>query len=373
MRSWRTPTRTAGRRAAHHRRAVTWLAVLSAPLLVLAGGLALEVPAPPGASAAAAVAVAVDPASAGRASAPPARTAAAPAPYLAVVGAFLTERRDATTSIGQSALVLDGAHAALADSAGRVLAESVRTELAAGIRATADEVELADAAVDRVNRLVGAHRSTGSYFSASADFVTATDLLRGGVDDDLVALSDDLVAATQAVTDAVVAWQAEQERLAAEEAARVAAAEAARVAAESAAAEVTARETAAGGGWGSGGGASASPTAAGAATIDKHVWTSGFQSEIDACNGAVDVTARYGVAVIAEHWSCGGSGFPASGSVISLTGIRSGSYLVGGVAAVLDAHTQGTSDVPRGYDLLYQTCINGSDSTMSFTVLTRVG
>jgi len=369
MRSGKTPTRTAGRRAAQHRRAVTWLAVLSAPLLVLAGGLALEVPAPPGASAA----VAVEPASAGRASAPPARTVVAPAPYLVVVGSFLTERRDASSSIGQSAVVLDAARAALADSAGRVLAESARTELAAGIRATADEVERADTAVDTANRLVGDHRTTGSYFSASADFVTATALLRVEVDDDLVALSDDLAAATQAVTDAVAAWQAEQERLAAEEAARVAAAEAARVAAESAAAEEAARETAAAGGGGSAGGASASPTAAGAATLDKHVWTSGFQNEIDACNGAVDVTARYGVAVIAEHWSCGGSGFPASGSVISLTGIRSGSYLVGGVAAVLNAHTQGTSDVPRGYDLLYQTCINGSDSAMSFTVLTRVG
>ena len=372
MRSGKTPTRTAGRRAAQHRRAVTWLAVLSAPLLVLAGGLALEVPAPPGASAA----VAVEPASAGRASAPPARTVVAPAPYLAVVGSFLTERRDASSSIGQSAVVLDAARAALADSAGRVLAESARTELAAGIRATADKVDRADAAVDTANRLVGDHRTTGSYFSASADFVTATALLRVEVDDDLVALSDDLAAATQAVTDAVAAWQAEQERLAAEEAARVAAAEAARVAAESAAAEEAARETAAADGGGSAGGASASPTAAGAAgaaTLDKHVWTSGFQNEIDACNGAVDVTARYGVAVIAEHWSCGGSGFPASGSVISLTGIRSGSYLVGGVAAVLNAHTQGTSDVPRGYDLLYQTCINGSDSAMSFTVLTRVG
>lgn len=51
----------------------------------------------------------------------------------------------------------------------------------------------------------------------------------------------------------------------------------------------------------------------------------------------------------------------------------SGTYRVGGVAAVLNANTQGTGNIPRGYDLLYQTCINGSNKMMSFTVLTRVG
>lgn len=109
------------------------------------------------------------------------------------------------------------------------------------------------------------------------------------------------------------------------------------------------------------------------ALFNKLVWTSGFQSEIDACRGAVDVTAQYGVPTIAEHWSCGGSRFLRAGRQVTLSGVRSGTYLVGGVAAVLNANTQGTASVPRGYDLLCQTCINGSNASMSFTVLTRIG
>ncbi|WP_130177623.1 hypothetical protein [Cryobacterium sp. SO1] len=67
---------------------------------------------------------------------------------------------------------------------------------------------------------------------------------------------------------------------------------------------------------------------------------------------------------------------------ITTSGVRSGTYPVGGIAAVLNADTQGTQgtqgtegtqDVPRGYYLLYQTCINGSNSTLSVTVLTWLG
>ncbi|SDK44208.1 hypothetical protein SAMN05216282_10666 [Cryobacterium psychrotolerans] len=111
---------------------------------------------------------------------------------------------------------------------------------------------------------------------------------------------------------------------------------------------------------------------AGTPRFTTYVWTAGWQAQIDACNGAVDLTGRYGVRVIGEHWGCGGSRFPSSG-LITLSGVLSGTYRVGGVAAVLNANTQGTGNIPRGYDLLYQTCINGSNKTMSFTVLTRVG
>ena len=302
------------------------------------------------------------------------------APYLAAVAGFTAQRRAETVSIGRATARLDSAGRTLADSAGRVLDETPRTELADGIRALEAVVARAGRTIDQADLLVDSHRSSGSYFAASAEFTQATDRLRDGNGEALALLSAEVAAAARTVTDAVAAWQAEQDRLAAEEAARQAAAEAARLAAE---AEVAAAAAKAGpraandvsGGSASGSGDSGSGTepSASAATLDKYVWTNGFQSEIDACNGAVDVTGNYGVAVIAEHWSCGGSWFPGSGSVITLSGVRSGTYRVGGVAAVLNANTQGTADVPRGYDLLYQTCINGSNSTMSFTVLTRVG
>lgn len=300
------------------------------------------------------------------------------APYLVAVAGFTAQRRAQTESIGRATVGLESAGRTLAGSAGRVLDETGRIELADGIRALEAVVARAGRSIHQANQLVDSHRSSGSYFSASAEFTQATDRLRDGSGEALDLRTAEVTVAAQTVTDAVTAWQAEQNRLAAEEAARQAAAEAARLAAEveaAAAAATNATGLRAANGT-SGGGASGSagtgPSAA-AASIDKYVWTNGFQSEIDACNGAVDVTGNYGVAVIAEHWSCGGSGFPGNGSVITLSGVRSGTYRVGGVAAVLNANTQGTADVPRGYDLLYQTCINGSNSTMSFTVLTRVG
>jgi hypothetical protein len=106
--------------------------------------------------------------------------------------------------------------------------------------------------------------------------------------------------------------------------------------------------------------------------FNKKVWASGFQSEIDACRGAVNVTGRYGVAVIAEHWSCGGSRFPGAGTTVTLSGVNSGTYRVGGIVAVLDIATDGTASIPRGYDLLYQTCIDGSNATMSFAALRHI-
>ncbi|GEP26873.1 MULTISPECIES: hypothetical protein [Cryobacterium] len=99
----------------------------------------------------------------------------------------------------------------------------------------------------------------------------------------------------------------------------------------------------------------------------------GWQNEIDACQGAVDISAHYGVPVIAEHWSCGGSQFPREGSTITLTGAASGAFRVGPVTAVLNVATDTADNVPRGFDLLYQTCRNGSSATMTFTALTRIG
>ena len=106
-----------------------------------------------------------------------------------------------------------------------------------------------------------------------------------------------------------------------------------------------------------------------------NVWAEGAQAEVDACKGPVDVTAAYqGIPVIAEHWGCGGNNFPRTeGAIVTLTGIHAGSWRIGAVAATLNKQTQTTRDLPWGNDLMYQTCFDGSDTTMTFTVLTRVG
>ena len=103
------------------------------------------------------------------------------------------------------------------------------------------------------------------------------------------------------------------------------------------------------------------------------VWTNGFQAQINACRGAVNVTARYHVEVIAEAWQCGGARFPHEGATVVLSGVMSGVYRVGPVVAVLNAYVDKTSDIPRGYPLLYQTCRYGNAHTETFTELIPVG
>lgn len=104
------------------------------------------------------------------------------------------------------------------------------------------------------------------------------------------------------------------------------------------------------------------------------VQAAGWLPELDQCQGSVDVTAHYGVPTIAEHWSCGGKDFPDDpGTVIVLTGERAGVYRVEGIVAMLNQRTATSADIPRGYDLIYQTCQNGQSATMSMTALTRIG
>ncbi|HEX4443135.1 MAG TPA: hypothetical protein VHZ81_06160 [Galbitalea sp.] len=106
-------------------------------------------------------------------------------------------------------------------------------------------------------------------------------------------------------------------------------------------------------------------------TID--VWTAGFQAQINECHGGVDVTAHYGERTVAEHWQCGGSALPtASGTLINITGLDAGTYRVVGVVATLNAYTARTSQIPRGYDLLLQTCLNDDSHHTEFIALTRV-
>jgi hypothetical protein len=105
-----------------------------------------------------------------------------------------------------------------------------------------------------------------------------------------------------------------------------------------------------------------------------NVWTYGYQDQINACRGGVDMTARYGMRIVGEHWSCGGSAFPtAAGSIVRFTGIDAGTYRVIGVVAVLDAYTALTSQVPHGYAMLYQTCRGGDSHYTEFVALQQIG
>jgi hypothetical protein len=105
-----------------------------------------------------------------------------------------------------------------------------------------------------------------------------------------------------------------------------------------------------------------------------NIWTTGFQAQVNACRGGVDMTAHYGMRIVAEHWSCGGSSFPtAPGSIVTFTGLDAGTYRVIGLAAVLDAYTAHTYQVPHNYEMLYQTCRGGNSHYTEFIALQRIG
>ncbi|MEO6200895.1 MAG: hypothetical protein ABIX44_07015 [Cryobacterium sp.] len=238
--------------------------------------------------------------------------------------------------------------------------------LAGRIRYETAQIAQAQEEVDRGSELIDPTPRVGNYFSALPGAHQATALLESAEFTEAVRLRegrDRLAGPVRAVNIAVVAWRAEQKRLAA---AKARAARAARALSVTVArARLHSRAIV----------APARPgrsTPARAAKYTKNVWTAGWQAQIDACRGAVDLTGHYGVRVIAEHWGCGGSRFPRSGTV-RLSGRYAGTYTVGRIVAVLDVRSQGTRNVPRGYGLLYQTCLNGSNATMAFRVLTRVG
>jgi hypothetical protein len=161
------------------------------------------------------------------------------------------------------------------------------------------------------------------------------------------------------LSDAQLIKNAAPERaLLAQQAAEAAAAAAARAAAAAAAAKAAA--------------VAAARMAVGAHTVN--VWTTGFQAQVNACRGGVDMTARYGMRIVGEHWSCGGSVFPtAPGTIVRFTGLDAGIYRVIGLVAVLNAYTAHTSQVPHNYQMLYQTCRGGDSHYTEFIALSRVG
>jgi len=180
-------------------------------------------------------------------------------------------------------------------------------------------------------------------------------------------------AVPRAFTDSQLVAQAAPERaiLAAQAAAALAAAQAAAAAAAQAAAANAARAAAAR--------ASAvrhvqtaSVPSGGGRVIN--VWTSGFQDQLNACRGGVDLTGSYGVRTVGEHWQCGGAAFPeAPGSIVTFTGLDAGTYKVLGVVATLNASTSRTSDLPHGYQMLFQTCRGGNSDSTIFIGLESIG
>ena len=288
--------------------------------------------------------------------------------YNAAVEAFTADRAQAVRRIYSARADIAATELVWQLSAGTIGESVARTELRRQIDSGLSRVNRAVSELDRANAASDFSRNSGEHFISRPDLTTQTAVLAGIRFDratGLASLQQSLTAAERVVADAVAAWQLEQARLAAEEAARVEAAraEAARLKAEQAPQPATVLAAGAGR-------SAVTPTSV---SFSKLVWTAGWQNEIDACQGAVDIGAQYGVPVIAEHWACGGSQFPREGSTITLTGAASGVFRVGSVAAVLDVATDTADDVPRGFDLLYQTCINGSSATMSFTALTRIG
>ena len=234
----------------------------------------------------------------------------------------------ASERVNAASAHLVAARIALRDSAGRVLDNQPRVELAAAISAVRTGVSevTSDVASARRTATVDAPADGGLFETGATVRAAARQLetLSFSDSDTTLAQAESLDASVAAVTAAVAAWQAEQDRIS-------------------------------------------------GSRYSNHVHASGWLDELDECAGSVDLTERYGVPTIAEHWSCGGRDFPdEAGEVITLTGELAGTYRVGGIVSMLNQRTATTSDLPRGHDLVYQTCQNGNSATMSFTALTRI-
>ncbi|POH64254.1 hypothetical protein C3B61_12335 [Cryobacterium zongtaii] len=254
--------------------------------------------------------------------------AAAQSEYDAAAAAFQSDQAAAARTVTDGETALDDAIATLAASEGKVFTEQPR-------------LELADAIDTATMRLSAAAQELTSAESTAASSAASTTLFEMGVGvrDDartlsafdfgaangVVGVAEDLAVPVAAVNAAMAEWQAEQDRILRER-------------------------------------------------YTNNVHATGWTPELDQCIGSVDVTAHYqDVPTIAEHWSCGGKDFPDdAGTVITLTGVHAGTYRVDGIVVMLNADRDSTADIPRGYDLLYQTCQNGQSSTMSFTALTKI-
>ncbi|MGO4690639.1 hypothetical protein [Glaciibacter sp. 2TAF33] len=254
--------------------------------------------------------------------------ATAQAQYASASAGLASRQAGSATVAASARAAIDDAQRLLADSAGKVLTEEPRLTLATAIDDATARIRPTITALKTATD-AAAHVPDDGLLSAGIPLREAAGrlaALRFPAAQDLAAVATDLAGPRQAVTDAVAAWTAEQDRILRER-------------------------------------------------YTNHVHAAGWYPELDACLGSVDLTARYGgVPTIAEHWSCGGRDFPDDpGTLITLTGLRAGTYRVEGIVAMLNQDTATTADLPRGFDLLYQTCQNGQSSSMSMTALTKVG
>ena len=246
-----------------------------------------------------------------------------------VVSAFEAEKSAVADTADAAASLRDDAQSALDDSAGRVLVEDSRVALAAAIDSATtridgveESVQAADDAVSVATAADDGSLAPGAGLREAASSLEEFDFPET---DDLEDLAASFEEPLRAVAEAVAAWQAELDRIL-------------------------------------------------ASRYTNHVHAVGWTSELDECVGSVDISAHYdNVPTIAEHWSCGGRAFPdEAGTIIRLTGENEGTYRVDGIVKMVNQHIATVADVPRGYDLLYQTCQNGQSTTMSFTALTRL-
>lgn len=277
---------------------------------------------------------------------------------------------------------------------GGVVADFARVETYGNVFYTTTSVEPTKAEVDAallslVEAADAARDSHVEWATAERDSVvsrasTLADKIDGNVDHRLAALVETANAAESVgdirnTTEALSAeieraeasfkeWEQEQERIAAAQ--------------EKAAAEAAARQTASSAsdsssqsssGSGSGSSTSSTPTTTATATYTEYVAYVGWQDEIDACQGSV-LLSRISTRVVAEHWSCGGSNFPrTTGAIVTFTGQVSGTYRVVGMSKAYQYGNNKESGLPKGYDLMFQTCLYGDAQNTRYILLEKIG
>lgn len=277
--------------------------------------------------------------------------------------AALSSRLDALQAeVKTEPAAADAARALLAESAGKVLNNDTRVQLAAVVTSADAATATVKAALAQKNplELPAARRAA----HAIGDLTTLQNRLK--------ALPANVGTAAIATDSAAVradmaAWTAEQQRIAAAQAAAAAAAQAA--AAQQAAAQHAAVQH-------SSAAAPAAPEAQAAAVSSGYTLpiagtasVGNLQSLINSCRGAVNGSSLYGVSnFYMIKWSCGGSRIPrGAGATVVIAGVR---YVSHGVVAT-GVGGGSAASIPRNYDAVIQTSGNGSERSLWFFGLTR--
>lgn len=147
------------------------------------------------------------------------------AQYQSAVATFRQSRLEAIGRVAVARSVVASAQLTLDSSAGQVLTETLRGALAQSIRLQALRITLATAQIDELSLRASAARSGGPFRLEPPSFPAATQTLEGmrfAWASNLDSVRPELSTLVEGVRADVVAWHAEQARLAAIEAARVA-------------------------------------------------------------------------------------------------------------------------------------------------------